>query len=1606
MVGIGHIAQGINSILTAKSTVNGLGFVPMKSNFGNAFDLAYIPVNQIKTDEKNFQNRTDKYSEKSVNAIIKAVKNNSFNWFAFDPVLLWQNPDGDLFVLSGHSRTEAFRRLSQENPDLEIDGLNFSKIPAKIFKGDFVNAKNLALNSNALSTPETLLERADFYRKQRQQLSKRQDIAKLREKALRENQGAVIWDLSFLPSDGLTVDSLKRFKMQEDSEAAFENYIRAVNIAQWIGKAFQIYPRLSKLHDNELFKFLVNNYGTKSGQYNSFSKLNDRLSVLYPRNVANVEKVDFDGNFSTPFGLVIYEKNEDEISELQELESEAKRAKRELDKKIKDLRSRTSDKAQIFEIVTPYFNDYVNSLFQWWNSLDREKVRKTDKNQGALFGMLSQMIDDNTVNNSDILCAGLGKPTVKFEFEDNDSLFNFFTKSKKDGFKEAKNVVFEDVEERSKKQSKRSNVRQSAITTPETLYLPYSEGSMALPGSANPKSLPPASQYIPPLSSILQPDGVYINHRKIGDYGYINDKLKYINFYIDKEYMVNDNIFKWSERIFPHAVIIICFQDNGIWKFYFQRPKYKDFIYKKFPNSFIQNSGIKYFIFDLQHIEKVIQAFEREGFPVVLIYRNIVEDINDLSTQTSPKALPPATSPQEPTTQNLTAKDWENAAILKSLLEQTQTTPETVIKAPSVQSPNFYDYERRFANASGWASFDPEQSAKYNVGAYKELYNYYVQQVDPSKVDAFNNFFDTYVNNLISARSRTANVAVTGGGGISASKARKLNAASDRYMEMSANFKESLEDFVKKLNRSARRAEFVQMTNEERSDERFNELKKVVDSIATSQENYKKYKKEPSLMPQEDYEFYLKHYNIKNKKEAVAWALNSLQYNVGLDKAGLYDKILREYRNGNNLTVNRILEYLKGKNVFTDKHKIWKLYKAVADKPDFETSLFDSPKNYEGAEIVENRELDRVQIKFAGIPSEDCRTELKGNGFRWSPFYKVWQRKLTPQAVRVANEIVSKYYSSTGLGKPSIKLEFEDNAEIFKMFGGEGLSGEPSWIFNCPDRYLNFQGFKPTYKFLASYDSLIDKAEGGKTLKGYGFEPTTLNELNNACKYYRQVERLAKHLKADDYLQSAFNLWHWLHKNIRYNYDTPGAEEIRTPARTWADRESGVDCDCLSVFTACVLYCMGYEPRFEIVGFDDSGTYSHIFVNLYGSAIDRVLPVFLKRPPLITITKIMDIPVFQLNGGADIAAAAELSGIYESTLRKINAHKGSAEDSVNEKKMRVLIQLQGSDDNVYKFVSLIMPFVAVIDDDGAFYFNNEYAANLIEKADRQIYNLRQSGADESEYAEVLSDLAKELKTLSVEVAKTGEKTSVTVTFNNSANEAVKVSGELTKKELLTVNPAYIEMREALQKIIAVNLFGIATKFAIGLMTESQAASLGVDSEKWQEAVTAVSKLKTFWKMISGSETALIESIINGAEKVPLTDNINLDSQIVETAHNDAVLSGCRRRGLRGVDDSLTVEEALNRLGVTLDKILAWCESVDLPSALPESATPNTEPTETVIENTDIDLLQEAAKMPVTYVNASPAEDDSKMLLYSVVGSLLAVSAISAFSGKKKKSKRR
>ena len=58
--------------------------------------------------------------------------------------------------------------------------------------------------------------------------------------------------------------------------------------------------------------------------------------------------------------------------------------------------------------------------------------------------------------------------------------------------------------------------------------------------------------------------------------------------------------------------------------------------------------------------------------------------------------------------------------------------------------------------------------------------------------------------------------------------------------------------------------------------------------------------------------------------------------------------------------------------------------------------------------IVDNAEDNRVQIFFPDKPSEQVRTELKRNGFRWSPKVGAWMRHRSNEARSLAKEISSK----------------------------------------------------------------------------------------------------------------------------------------------------------------------------------------------------------------------------------------------------------------------------------------------------------------------------------------------------------------------------------------------------------------------------------------------------------------------------------------------------------------------------------------------------------------------------------------------------------------------
>lgn len=69
------------------------------------------------------------------------------------------------------------------------------------------------------------------------------------------------------------------------------------------------------------------------------------------------------------------------------------------------------------------------------------------------------------------------------------------------------------------------------------------------------------------------------------------------------------------------------------------------------------------------------------------------------------------------------------------------------------------------------------------------------------------------------------------------------------------------------------------------------------------------------------------------------------------------------------------------------------------DKRAEQTGKQPDGTKFPGGEIVRNLEADRLQILFDEKPDDETRTVLKSNGFRWSPRYNAWQRKLTDNAM-------------------------------------------------------------------------------------------------------------------------------------------------------------------------------------------------------------------------------------------------------------------------------------------------------------------------------------------------------------------------------------------------------------------------------------------------------------------------------------------------------------------------------------------------------------------------------------------------------------------------------
>ena len=121
--------------------------------------------------------------------------------------------------------------------------------------------------------------------------------------------------------------------------------------------------------------------------------------------------------------------------------------------------------------------------------------------------------------------------------------------------------------------------------------------------------------------------------------------------------------------------------------------------------------------------------------------------------------------------------------------------------------------------------------------------------------------------------------------------------------------------------------------------------------------------------------------------------------------------------------------------------------------------------------------------------------------------------------------------------------------------------------------------------------------------------------------YAWQTEALTAHLLEEsdgDGYEFCRRLWHFVYDHIQYREDLEETEQLRTPARLWADRHLGGDCDCMSIFIGSVLYNAGIPFRFRVTAYPKEkdtlfgkkqicGDWQHVYVVVYDSEWQEVI---------------------------------------------------------------------------------------------------------------------------------------------------------------------------------------------------------------------------------------------------------------------------------------------------------------------------------------------------------------------------------------------------------------
>ena len=367
-------------------------------------------------------------------------------------------------------------------------------------------------------------------------------------------------------------------------------------------------------------------------------------------------------------------------------------------------------------------------------------------------------------------------------------------------------------------------------------------------------------------------------------------------------------------------------------------------------------------------------------------------------------------------------------------------------------------------------------------------------------------------------------------------------------------------------------------------------------------------------------------------------------------------------------------------------------------------------------------------------------------------------------------------------------------------------------------------------------------------------------------KYLDDTKRIAPLLMRPSTHETCQAIWEFIHNFIQYKLDQRGLEQLRRPARSWAERATGVDCDCMSIFTSSILTNLKIPHSFRITKYSqDSWQHVYVIVPIVGAnnycVIDAVVSEFNYEK------KYTDKMDYNMNlKGINVAVLSGVSGNdhYEAVMATSLSGIGLGA-TTNQSDLDKLYQnLVATRNAVAQNPSL----VSTVDDPQALIKMLDYAIqywytdkrnealDILAKNEAQL-NLQNGVNTMNGLNYDPDDLA--LSGINVKGFFTNVKKTVK-TVGQKVGQAAKVA----VKAVVKFNPLSIAARGGFLLAMKLNLGKMASKLKWAYGTQQQAAAKNVSAGTWQKSKDALVKVeRLFADKLQGSRDALKNAILKG-----------------------------------------------------------------------------------------------------------------------------------------------